>query len=706
MSVVVETKIGEKNLIIETGKLAKQADGAVVVSYGDTVVLTTVVARELQDIPPYFPLFVDYREMTYASGKIPGGFFKREGRPSEKEIVTSRMIDRPLRPLFADGYLEEIQIVSNALSADGEIDPDILGIIGASAALAISDIPFPAPVGAVRIGKIGDKFIVNPTYKQVDEGGLDLVVCGWGDGVSMVEGDAKEIAEEVILEALKLGQEVCGEISSLIQQLVKKVGVSKKEIKVVSIPEELEKEIEDFASKRIDETKKIEVKKKRVMQAKLLKKECVEKFGETYSEKIVEMALGKLEQKKFREKIINEAVRSDGRKRDEVRPITCEVGILPRTHGSAVFTRGETQSLVTATLGTSEDEKRMDELRGESKKTFMLHYNFPPFSVGEVKPMRGPSRRDIGHGNLAERALKPMMPDWEDFPYTIRLVSDILESNGSSSMASVCGASLSCFDAGIPLKKAVAGVALGVIKEGKKYVLLSDIAGAEDKYGDMDLKIAGTNEGVTAIQMDVKIKGIEFDILKEAFLQSKQARKHILDIMNKTISSARESVSVYAPLITIIDINPEKIGAFIGPGGKNIRKIIAETGAKIDIDDEKNKVIVAGVDQESTKKAVAYVEAYTHEVKAGEIYDATVTKVMQFGAFVEILPGQEGLVHVSELDSNFVKNVEDAVKEGDKFKVKVLKIDEKGRINLSRKAMQGKETKDEKNKKRKKRPSS
>lgn len=688
MSVVVETKIGEKKLIIETGKLAKQADGAVVVSYGDTVVLTTVVAKTLDEIPPFFPLFVDYREMTYASGKIPGGFFKREGRPSEKEIVTSRMIDRPLRPLFADGSMEEIQIVSNALSADGEIDPDILGIIGASAAIAISDIPFPAPVGAVRIGKIGDKFIVNPTYKQVDEGGLDLVVCGWGDGVSMVEGDAKEIAEEVILEALKLGQEVCGEISSLIQQLVEKVGVSKKEIKVASVPEELEKEIEDFASKRIDETKKIDVKKERVIQVKLLKKECVEKFGETYSEKIVEMALGKLEQKKFREKIISEAIRSDGRKRDEVRPITCEVGILPRTHGSAVFSRGETQSLVTATLGTSEDEKRMDELKGESKKTFMLHYNFPPYSVGEVKPMRGPSRRDIGHGNLAERALKPMMPDWENFPYTIRLVSDILESNGSSSMASVCGASLSCFDAGIPLKKAVAGVALGVIKEDKKYVLLSDIAGAEDKYGDMDLKIAGTNEGVTAIQMDVKIKGIEYDILKEAFLQSKKARKHILDIMNKTISSARESVSVYAPLITIIDINPEKIGAFIGPGGKNIRKIIAETGAKIDIDDEKNKVIVAGVDQESTKKAVAYVEAYTHEVKAGEIYDATVTKVMQFGAFVEILPGQEGLVHVSELDSNFVKNVEDVVKVGDKFKVKVMKIDEKGRTNLSRKAMQ------------------
>lgn len=694
MSVVVETKIGEKKLIIETGKLAKQADGAVVVRYGDTVVLTTVVARELQDIPPYFPLFVDYREMTYAAGKIPGGFFKREGRLSEKETVTSRMIDRPLRPLFADGYMEEVQIISTVLSADGEVDPDILGIIGAAAALAISDIPFPAPIGAVRIGRIGDKFIINPTYKQVDEGGLDLVVCGWDDGVSMVEGDANEIDEDVILEALKLGQKVCGEVSALIQQLSEKVGVSKKEVKVVSVPKELEKEIEDFASKRIDEARKIGVRKERASHMETLRKECIEKFGEKYSEALVNIALENLEQKKFRQRIINEAVRSDGRKRDEIRPITCEVGLLPRTHGSAVFTRGETQSLVAATLGTGEDEKRMDELRGESSKTFMLHYNFPPFSVGEVKPLRGPSRRDIGHGNLAERALKPMMPNWDDFPYTVRLVSEILESNGSSSMATVCSASLACFDAGIPLKKAVAGIAMGVITENKKHVILTDIAGLEDKYGDMDLKIAGTNEGVTAIQMDVKIKGIGYDILKEAFLQSREARKHILGVMNKTISSPRESVSVYAPLITILDINPERIGGLIGPGGKNIRRIIAETGAKIDIDDEKNKVIVAGVDKESTKRAIQYVEAYTHEVKAGEIFDATVTKVMQFGAFVEILPGQEGLVHVSELDSNFVKNVEDVVKEGDKFKVKVLKIDEKGRINLSRKAMQGKGTKD------------
>jgi len=693
MSAVVEAKIGEKKLIIETGKLAKQADGAVVVRYGDTVVLTTVVARDLDEVPPYFPLMVDYREMTYAAGKIPGGFFKREGRPSEKEIVTSRMIDRPLRPLFHEGYMEEVQIVSTALSADEEVDPDILGIIGGSAALAISDVPFAAPIGAVRIGRVSDKLVINPTYKQVEEGGLDLVVCGWGDGVAMVEGIAKELSEEIILEALQLGQKVCGEVSSLIQQLTKKEKITKKEVKIVSVPSELEKEIEKIAAERIDKVRTIEVRKERLAYIAALKKECIEKFSETYSEVLVNMALENLEQKKFREKILKDETRTDGRKRKEIRPISCEVGVLPRTHGSAVFTRGETQSLVVATLGTGEDEKIMDELKGESSKTFMLHYNFPPFSVGEVKPMRGPSRRDIGHGNLAERALKPLMPDWDNFPYTVRLVSEILESNGSSSMATVCGASLACFDAGIPLKKAVAGIAMGVITESKKHVILTDIAGLEDKYGDMDLKIAGTNDGITAIQMDIKIKGIEYALLKEAFLQAKEARKHILDVMNKTIGSPRQSVSPYAPLITILDINPERIGGLIGPGGKNIRRIIAETGAKIDIDDEKNTVTVAGVDKESTKKAIQFVEAYTHEVKAGEVFDGIVTKVMQFGAFVEILPGQEGLVHVSELDSNFVKNVEDVVKEGDKFKVKVLKIDEKGRINLSRKAMQGKEDK-------------
>ena len=695
MNSVVETKIGEKKLIIETGKLAKQADGAVVVRCGDTVVLTTVVARKLEEPPPFFPLFVDYREMNYAAGKIPGGFFKREGRPSEKEIVTSRMIDRPLRPLFDEGYMEEVQIVSTALSADEEVDPDILGIIGGSAAIAVSDIPFAAPIGAVRIGRVNDKFIINPTYKQVDEGGLDLVVCGWEDGIAMVEGIAKELSEEIILQALQLGQKVCGEISLLIKELAKKNKVKKKEIEPITVPRELEKEIEKFASAKIDKARTIKLKKERVDYMNTLKKDCVEKFGEKYSEAVTMMALENLEQRNFRQKILKDEVRTDNRKKKEIRNITCEVGVLPRTHGSAVFTRGETQSLVTATLGTGEDEKIMDELKGESSKTFMLHYNFPPFSVGEVKPLRGPSRRDIGHGNLAERALKPIMPDWDKFPYTVRIVSEILESNGSSSMATVCGASLACFDAGIPLKKAVAGVALGVIKEDKKYVLLTDIAGLEDKYGDMDLKIAGTDSGITAVQMDVKIKGIEYSILKEAFSQSHEARKHILGVMNTTIDKPRDSVSAYAPLITILDIAPDKIGDLIGPGGKNIRKIVAETGAKIDIDDEKNKVTVAGVDKESTKKAIQFVEAYTHEVKAGEIYDGVVTRLMQFGAFVEILPGQEGLVHVSELDNKFVKNVEDVVKVGDKFKVKVIKIDEKGRINLSRKAMQKNETKSE-----------
>lgn len=691
MSSSVEAKIGEKTLSIETGKLAKQADGAVMVRYGDTVVLTTVVAKKLEEIPPFFPLFVDYREMTYAAGKIPGGFFKREGRPSEKEIVTSRMIDRPIRPLFPEGYMEEVQIVSTTLSADEETDPDILGIIGGSAALAISDIPFSSPIGAVRIGRVNDKFIINPTYKEIDEGGFDLVVCGWADGISMVEGSSKELPEDVVLEALKLGQKVCGDISSLIKQLVKKEGTKKKDGELISIPKELEKELEKFASDRIEKARTLKVKKERVDWMNTLKKECIEKFGEGYSDNLTIMALESLEQKKFRQKILKEEVRTDGRKRKEIRDISCNVGILPRTHGSAVFTRGETQSLVTATLGTVEDEKIMDELRGESSKTFMLHYNFPPFSVGEVKPLRGPSRRDIGHGNLAERALRPVMPKWDDFPYTVRLVSEILESNGSSSMATVCGASLACFDAGIPLKKAVAGVALGVIKEGKKYVLLTDIAGLEDKYGDMDLKIAGTENGITAIQMDIKIRGIEYDILKEAFSQSNEARKQILNTMNNTISNHRENISSYAPHITIMSIPHDKIGDLIGPGGKNIRRISADTDAKIDIDDEKNKVTVAAPNKESLDKAVQFVGAFTKEVRVGEVYDGVVTRLMQFGAFVEILPGQEGLIHVSELDSKFVKNVEDVVKVGDKVTVKVIKIDEKGRINLSRKALQDKE---------------
>ncbi|HIE44028.1 MAG TPA: polyribonucleotide nucleotidyltransferase, partial [Candidatus Omnitrophica bacterium] len=632
----VETQIGGRKLTIETGKLAKQADGAVVVRYGDTVVLTTVVAKELEEEPSFFPLLVEYREMTYAAGKIPGGFFKREGRPSEKEIVTSRMIDRPLRPLFPEDYQEEVQIISTALSADEETDPDILGIIGGSASLAISSIPFSSPIGAVRIGRVGDRFIINPSYKEIAEGGLDLIICGWEDGISMVEGSATELPEETILEALQLGQKVCGEISSLIQSLAEEVGVIKKEVKTTTIPQELEIELEEFASERIDEAYRIKTKKERGEYLEAVREECIEKFSEAYPDLLIGKVLDNLERRKLREKVLNEGVRVDGRKKDEIRPITCEVGILPRTHGSAIFTRGETQSLVTATLGTVEDEQIMDELRGESSKTFMLHYNFPPFSVGEVKPLRGPSRRDIGHGNLAERALRPVMPEWERFPYTLRLVSDILESNGSSSMATVCGASLCCFDAGIPVKKAVAGVALGVVKEDEKHVLLTDIIGLEDKCGDMDLKVAGTNSGITAIQMDIKIRGIEYDILKEAFFQSREARKDILDIMNETIPSPRKSISSHAPHISIMSISQEKIGDLIGPGGKNIRKIIAETGAKIDIDDVESKVTVAAPDKESMDKAIQLIKAHTHQVKEGELFEGVVTRITPFGAFIEI----------------------------------------------------------------------
>ena len=515
----VEAEIGKKKLVIETGKLAKQANGAVTVSYGDTVVLTTVVGRDIPEEEEFnfFPLMVEYREMTYAAGKIPGGFFKREGRPSQKEIVTSRMIDRPIRPLFSEGHSgrprQEVQICSIALSADEENDPDILGIIGGSAALAVSDIPFPDPIGAVRIGRKEGEFIVNPTYTEVEEGDLDLVICGWENGLCMVEGSGKEVPEEVILEALQMGEKFCGKASFLIKELVKKAGKTKREVKnCAPLPEGLEDKIAKVAAEKVKQAYREQVtKEERKELIAEVEKEVAAKFGEEYSESVIQQILEKLENKLFREKILKERVRLDGRSESEIRPISCEVGILPRTHGSAVFTRGETQSLVTTTLGSTEDEQRMDELRGESSKNFMLHYNFPPFSVGEVKPIRGPGRREIGHGALAEKALKPVMTQGDDFPYTVRLVSEILESNGSSSMASVCGSSLSVMDAGVPIKRAVAGVALGLLKEGDEYAILTDILGFEDKFGDMDLKIAGTAQGITAMQMDLKIKEVGID---------------------------------------------------------------------------------------------------------------------------------------------------------------------------------------------------
>ena len=689
MEAKVEGIIGGEKLILQAGKIAKQANGAVWVRYRDTVVLVACVGREMEveEMPDFFPLTVEYRERTYAGGKIPGGFFKREGRPSEKEIVSSRLIDRPLRPLFEEGLPLEVQIVATALSVDEFNDPQILGIIGASAALAISDLPFPKPIGAVRIGKVGEKFKIFPTHEEREQGAMDLVICGWKDGILMVEGEAREVPEEEILEALEIGKEICEEVSLLIEELREKVGKEKREIEPVPIPEELLQKVEELALDEIRKANEIPYKKMREKKIEELKEKLKKEFAEVYPECLLLRAFSIVEEREVRRKILK-GERVDGRRPEDLREVTCEVGVLPRTHGSALFTRGETQALVVATLGSKEDEQVMEALWGEdTTKTFMLHYNFPPFSVGEVRPIRGPGRREIGHGWLAERALKPVMPDWESFPYTVRLVSDILESNGSSSMATVCGGSLALMDAGVPIKVPVAGVAMGLVKEGDKEIILTDILGLEDKYGDMDLKIAGTEKGVTAIQMDIKVKGVSMETLKEAFRKNREARLKVLEIMRDTIPSPRPNISPYAPHIGVMEVPVDKIGNVIGPGGKTIRRIIAETGVKIFVDDLVGKVTVEAQSKDSLKKAMEMIKDCIREVEVGEVYTGKVTRITPFGAFVEIFPGVEGLLHISQITHGFVRNIKDYFKEGDEVKVKVINIDEMGRINLSRKEL-------------------
>ncbi|HEX68202.1 MAG TPA: polyribonucleotide nucleotidyltransferase [bacterium] len=689
MEAKVEGIIGGEKLILQAGKIAKQANGAVWVRYRDTVVLVACVGREMEveEMPDFFPLTVEYRERTYAGGKIPGGFFKREGRPSEKEIVSSRLIDRPLRPLFEEGLPLEVQIVATALSVDEFNDPQILGIIGASAALAISDLPFPKPIGAVRIGKVGERFKIFPTHEEREQGAMDLVICGWKDGILMVEGEAREVPEEEILEALEIGKEICEEVSLLIEELREKVGKEKREIEPVPIPEELLQKVEELALDEIRKANEIPYKKMREKKIEELKEKLKKEFAEVYPECLLLRAFSIVEEREVRRKILK-GERVDGRRPEDLRPVTCEVGVLPRTHGSALFTRGETQALVVATLGSKEDEQVMEALWGEdTTKTFMLHYNFPPFSVGEVRPIRGPGRREIGHGWLAERALKPVMPDWESFPYTVRLVSDILESNGSSSMATVCGGSLALMDAGVPIKEPVAGVAMGLVKEGDKEIILTDILGLEDKYGDMDLKIAGTEKGVTAIQMDIKVKGVSMETLKEAFRKNREARLKVLEIMRDTLPSPRPNISPYAPHIGVMEVPVDKIGNVIGPGGKTIRRIIAETGVKIFVDDLVGKVTVEAQSKDSLKKAMEMIKDCIREVEVGEVYTGKVTRITPFGAFVEIFPGVEGLLHISQITHGFVRNIKDYFKEGDEVKVKVINIDEMGRINLSRKEL-------------------
>jgi polyribonucleotide nucleotidyltransferase len=687
----VEMSLGRHGLSIETGRMAKQADGAVLVRLGDTVVLATACAqKEPKAGIDFLPLTVDYRENTYAGGKIPGGFFKREGRPNEKEILTSRMIDRPLRPLFPEGYACETQVIGLLLSADMENDSDTLSIIGASTALYISDIPFDNPIGAVRVGYWDGQVVVNPTSNDLrTKSRLNLLVAGTEDAIVMVESGAKEIPEADMIRALTEGHAVIKQIVGLQKQLRSQVGKPKRTVAKKSVEAGLAADIEGALRGPLYEAMRKEGKLEMYARMKQVRDEYVATIGEDQADKkaAVPAVYDALREKILRSEILDNGRRLDGRRFDQIRPITSEIGVLPRTHGSALFTRGETQALVTVTLGTSEDSQIIDTVQDpEYRKRFMLHYNFPPFSVGEVKFLRGPGRREIGHGALAERALREMLPAEDAFPYTVRIVSDILESNGSSSMASICGGTLALMDAGVPVKSPVAGVAMGLVKEGEKWAVLSDIAGEEDHYGDMDFKVAGTRAGITALQMDIKISGITAEILERALEQARQGRLYILDKMAEAIQEPRASISAYAPRILTIKVPVDKIRDIIGPGGKMIRSIVERTGCKIDVEDD-GRVSIASVDEAAAKKAVAIIEELTATAELNKTYLGKVVRVVDFGAFVEILPGTDGLLHVSEMAHHRVQDVRSEVKEGDQVLVKVISIDPSGKIRLSRKAL-------------------
>lgn len=684
-----ELEIEGRKLIIEEGRMAKQANGAVTVRYGDTMILATAVSSEgSEESKGFLPLYVEYMEKAYAAGKIPGGFFKREGKPSEKEIISARLTDRSIRPLFKDGFNCKTQIIISVLSSDQENDANILGTIGASAALSISDIPFNGPIGSVRIGKIGDSFVINPRFSDLEKSSMDIIATGTEDSIIMIEGEAKEITEEDLIEALKLGHETIKLIVNIQKKVVEECGKPKIEPEVKEVEEELVKEVKEISFERIKKINRIPEKVKREGEIEALKEEVLSILEEKFPEKEqeIEAVLNDLFKKNLRSMIIGESVRIDRRRIEDIRPISCEVGILPRAHGSALFTRGETQSLAATTLGTKIDEQIIDGVDGEFSKSYMLHYNFPPFSVGEVRPIRGPGRREIGHGYLAERSLKAVIPDETVFPYTVRIVSDILESNGSSSMATVCAGSLSLMDAGVPVKRTVAGIAMGLIKENDKHIILTDIIGAEDYYGDMDFKIAGTREGVTAFQLDLKIPGISFDIIEKALRQAREGRMKIIDIMEQVIEKPRSELSTYAPRILTMKIPIELIGDVIGPGGKRIRNIIEETGSKIEIEDD-GTILISSIGEEAGKKAREMIEKYIERPEVGSIYLGKVKKVTNFGAFVEILPGKEGLLHISEIQHQRVNKVEDILKPGDKIEVKIIKIDSSGKISLSRKAL-------------------
>jgi polyribonucleotide nucleotidyltransferase len=713
MLIKKEIEIGGRILSIETGKLAKQADGSVMVRFGDTMVLATVVAsKEAKEGQDFFPLQVEYREKTAAAGKIPGGFFKREGRPTEKEILSSRLIDRPIRPMFPESFKCETQVMLTVFSSDLENDGDILGALGASTALMISDIPFDGPIAEVRVGRVDGQFIINPTFTQLTTSDMDVIVAGTKSSVVMVEGEAKEISEQEMLEALKFAHQYIGQLCDLQIALQKECGRPKREVLTHPLKKQLLEIVSKVARQKIQQvTNQVLSKEDRskaneeiydfafstlkaeIATAKLaldetdamILKESPGAFVEA-KEQIIAEILHDLEYEEMRKMILEKGKRLDGRGVTDIRQITCEIGVLPRTHGSALFTRGETQSLTTTTLGTKTDEQILDGLLPETTKRFMLHYNFPPFSVGEVGRLGSTGRREIGHGALAERSLKNLMPAEQDFPYTIRIVSDILESNGSSSMATVCAGTLSLMDAGVPLKKPIAGIAMGLIKEGDKIAILSDILGNEDHLGDMDFKVAGTKEGITGFQMDIKIQGISFDIFEKALAQAKAGRIHILEVMSRTIGEPRKELSPYAPRLTTIKIPTDMIGSVIGPGGKMIRQIVKDTGAEINIEDD-GTIVIASVSAEGSEKALAIINKIVEIPEVGKVYPGKVTRVMDFGAFVEFLPGKEGLVHISHLDMNRVNKVTDVVNVGDAIEVKLIKKDEEGRYNLSRKAM-------------------
>lgn len=687
-----------RELVIETDEVARQSDGAVLVKYGETVVLVTAVSsREPKEGLDFLPLLVNYLEMTFAAGRIPGGFFKREGRPTELEILSSRLIDRSIRPLFPKGYNYDTQVIATVLSVDQENDPSFLSIIGASAALDLSDIPFGGPVVGVKVGLIDGEFVINPTASELDKSTLDLTVAANRDGVVMVEGGAKFVPEDVLLEAIFKGYEATKPVLDFLEELREQWGKPKRAFSPLEVEESFRAQVMEWAIPRFQEACQIVEKKERRSRLEEIRKEALEVFSseDPKANAQLKAVLEEAERLVVRAMVLEEGRRVDGRGPRDIRPISCEVGVLPRTHGSAIFRRGETQVLVTTTFGTSEDMQKIESLmEGEVFKRFMVHYYFPPFCVGEIAPLKAPSRREIGHGALAERALEPVVPPKEEFPYTIRVVSQVLESNGSSSMATVCGGSLSLMDAGVPVSAAVAGIAMGLMIEGDRYAILTDIAGDEDHHGDMDFKVAGTRDGVTSFQMDVKVPGVSKEILRHALEQAREARLFVLDVMNKTIDQPRKELSKYAPRIVTIQINPDKIRNVIGPLGKHIRSIMDKTGVKIDIE-ENGVVRIASPNPDAIQEAVKMVREYAAEAKIGEVYVGTVKRIADFGAFIEILPGVVGLCHISQLDTKRVRSVGDVIKVGDQVKVKVLEIDEYGRLRLSRKAVLEEEGKKE-----------